>query len=284
MAYTRKSALALSLCLQPQLTASSPSTSSTVPEHLSFLFPAGNYTLTTALSSVSTACSSSPKTWRCYPYALYSPTAGNASSATFFWTIVPKTSWSYAISSTSNPFAPTFSNLPLQLHDANQYTERLTFNFSLSHSSIVDGPLTPDNPSTTTCWFNSTVMSVTLWTRMRADYPAGIGGVQIPVNGTSPDGAFATWPLRAEIRQTQAGGAGVPDCRDPTGGDVGGDMGASGECGCYYSNFELGGGNGTSGATTSGTSSGTVRGTTLTSSTPTGTSSGAAGRVTRTAS
>ncbi|KAJ9161490.1 hypothetical protein NKR19_g2210 [Coniochaeta hoffmannii] len=188
------------------------STSSiTTPEELSSLFPAGNYTLTIALSSISTSCSSSPKTWRCYPYTLYSPSSpsSNSSSATFFWTISPKTSYSYAISSTPNPFAPNFSDLPLTIVDANQYTEHFTFNFSLSHSSIVDGALGPSDPSTTTCWFNSTVVAVTLWTRIKADYPDGIGGVSVPLNGTAGDGAFATWPYRVEFERDSDGNRGV---------------------------------------------------------------------------
>jgi hypothetical protein len=164
--------------------------------------------------------------------------------ATFFWTITPKTSWSYTISSTPNPFAPVFSNLPLTIVDANQYTERFTFNFTLSYSSIVDGPLVPGDTSTTTCMFNSTVMAVTLWSRMRADYPEGIESVNIPVNGTGRDGSFAPWPFRVEIRETQAGGAGVPDCRDPKGQVVGVNLGRDGECGCSYRNFELGSGQG----------------------------------------
>ncbi|KAB5549854.1 hypothetical protein GE09DRAFT_187189 [Coniochaeta sp. 2T2.1] len=272
------------------------SSSTTDPTPLSTLFPAGNYTLSTALSSLTTSCSSSPQTWRCYPYTLYSPSlapSSNASTATFFWTITPKTSWSYTISSTPNPFAPSFADIPLTLHDPNQYTEHFTFNFSLRHSSVVEGQLAPSSTTaTTTCWFNSTVMAVTLWTRMRADFPAGIEGVNVPVGGTGSDGGFATWPFRVEVRQTQLGGEGVPDCRDPAGGKVGGgDLGGDGECGCFYRNYELGdgrSGNATTGATnsvvsTTGTAAGT-RSTSVTSAKTSGTSSASSGRVTGRAS
>ncbi|KAB5578474.1 hypothetical protein GE09DRAFT_551944 [Coniochaeta sp. 2T2.1] len=185
------------------------SSTATDPTPLATLFPAGNYTLTTALASLTTSCSSSPQTWRCYPYTLYSPSlppSSNASTATFFWTITPKTSWSYTISSTPNPFAPSFSDLPLTLHDPNQYTEHFTFNFSLRHSSVVEGQLTPSTTTTTMCWFNSTVMAVTLWTRMRADFPAGIEDVNVPVGGTGGDGSFATWPFRVEQSKPDCGG------------------------------------------------------------------------------
>jgi hypothetical protein len=228
---------------------SSSSTTSSKP--LSTLFPAGNYSFTTALSSVSTSCTSAPLTWRCYPFVPFSPSTANASSAVFFWSITPKTSWSYTISSSSNPFAPSFSDLPLAIHDANQYAERLTFNFTLSHSSVVDGPLGTDTAATT-CWFNSTVMAVTLWTRMRADFPAGIEGVGIPINGTGADGAYAAWPFRVQIRETQGSGADVPDCRHVDGGKVGGSAGGDGACGCFYGNFGLGW-NGTVGAVNSTT-------------------------------
>lgn len=170
------------------------------------------------------------------------------------WTISPVTPYSYAIFSTANPFAPTFSDVPLTLQDANQYAERFTFNLTLAHASIVDGALAPDDPSTTTCWFNGTVMAVTLWTRMPADFPAGVAAANVSVGGTGADGAFAAWPYRVEVTQTQqGGGAGVPDCIDAGGKAVGGaDLGADGECGCTYRNFELGGaavgGNGTAAA------------------------------------
>jgi hypothetical protein len=111
-------------------------------------------------------------------------------------------------------------------------------------------------------------MAVTLWTRIRAEFPAGIESVDVPVNGTGDDGAFATWPFRVEVTQTQEGREGVPDCRDPSEGKVGGDLAASGECGCFYSNFGLdtAAANGTGNATASRTASGTVSGTAVPSS------------------
>lgn len=101
---------------------------------------------------------------------------------------------------------------------------------------------------------------MTLWTRIRADFPQGIGAVNVSLSGNGADGAFATWPYRVEVRQTQLGGGeGVPDCIDAEGVAVGGNLGAEGECGCFYRNFELGSvaaGNGTASglnATASGT-------------------------------
>lgn len=157
----------------------------------------------------------------------------------------------------------------MTLLDANQYTERFAFNFSQPHSSVVDGgagALGVPGGATTTCWFNSTVTAVTLWTRIRAEFPPGIEAAPLPTNETAAAAAadaFPPWPFRVEVRQTQQGGAaGVPDCRDPSGENVGGDqLGAAGECGCFYSNFGLNGaGNGTGNATASASGTASVRG------------------------
>ncbi|KAK0632026.1 hypothetical protein B0T14DRAFT_559754 [Immersiella caudata] len=202
------------------------------------IFPSGSYAFTTSLTSVSTRCTTNPSTWACFPYSTFSPSNPSLSEATFYWIIQPLTSYSYSISSSDNPFAPQFKNLPLTLLDSNQYSERFTFNFTLDFVVTPNVPL-PDNGSgmsrgATRCTFYDTVMSATIWTKMRGEYPAGIERWEVPVNRTK---VFAGWPFRVEVRQVK-GGAG-PECRDGEGRvvNLGGDW--VGECGCEYGNFNL---------------------------------------------
>ena len=144
------------------------------------------------------------------------------------------------ISSSDNPFAPSFTNLSLTLLDPNQYTERFVFNFTMERAVVPSAPLA-GNPATTTCWFNQTVMTATLWTRDRATYPSNISSVPEPRNATFN---FDPWPYQVDIRETQAAGPNVPDCLDPAGNQVG-DFhvtpapGAASDCACVYTNYGL---------------------------------------------
>lgn len=213
----------------------------------SMLFPVGSYSFTTALANVSTGCTSDPSVFRCSPFTTYSSSPKN-SSMTLHWTITPLTRYSYAISSKADDPAPSFANLPMTLLDANQYSERLVFNFTTTKQVAV--PKLDGGPAT--CWFNDTVMSVTLWTRIRASYPPGVSSLPAPQVASA---SFAPWPYMVTVDEVQDGGAGVPDCRNGSGNSVGGGkLGAAGECGCYYANFDLdAGGNATSGAGGNGT-------------------------------
>lgn len=99
---------------------------------------------------------------------------------------------------------------------------------------------------------------------MKADYPEGIAAVDVPMNGTEGVfGGFAAWPYKVDVRQVQRGGVGVPDCRVDGGREVNVPDGqralgtGEGECGCYYRNHGLGGGNSTA-AGSSSVSSGRV--------------------------
>ncbi|EOO00707.1 putative tat pathway signal sequence protein [Phaeoacremonium minimum UCRPA7] len=140
------------------------------------------------------------------------------------------------ISSSENPFAPEFGNITLTILNRNTYRERFTFNFTMA-MPVVALSGTFNDTSTTTCYFNSTVLSATIWTRMRADYPRNISSVAAPVNASS---TFDPWPFAVDIAETQPAGADVPDCRDWQGRAVGdvsaGDGG--GACSCSYSNYD----------------------------------------------
>ncbi|KAJ9131988.1 hypothetical protein NKR23_g11487 [Pleurostoma richardsiae] len=203
------------------------------------LFPAGSYAFTTALVNTSTACTSEASTFRCYPYATYTPLSPNASAATFHWVITAVSSYAYTISSSANPFAPSFSNVSLTLLDGNQATERLVFSVPAAKAVVPAGSLPGAGDRAATCWFNSTVLSATLWTRARASYPPGVAAVPDPVNASA---TFQPWPYAAEIRQVAAAGPGVPDCRDGDGAEVGdsfAEAAGAGDCGCWYANHGL---------------------------------------------
>lgn len=197
------------------------------------------------------------------------------SSTTYHWIIEPTSPFSYVISSSpppgdnnssldqGSPALPTFTNLSLTLHDANQATERFTFSFMVPKIVKLDIPLDgPTNSSSTrrsaatintetelatrrlsrrqqqqqekrpiTCFFNTTLMTATIWTRTRADFPVNISEVLTPVNASRT--GFAPWPFRIEIEEvdseggptsstnpdeTQRAGPFVtPDCRDADG-------------------------------------------------------------------
>ncbi|KAK3329320.1 hypothetical protein B0H66DRAFT_19057 [Apodospora peruviana] len=233
----------------------------TPPEPLPIhLFPAGSYAFTTALANMSTGClgASTSGDWRCFPYTTYTPSSPSTAAATFYWIIEPVTAWSYVISSSDNPFAPSFTNLSLTLFDGNQDTERFTFDFVMAKGVAVtvtdsssDGSdrkrRDEASSSPTTCWFNSTRVSTTIWTRTRASYPANITSVPAPVNASS---VFAPWPYKVDIQQIQDGGGQQqqqqPDCRDAQGRPVSSAVEVvrprnddDDKCGCWYANYGL---------------------------------------------
>lgn len=80
--------------------------------------------------------------------------------------------------------------------------------------------------SLVTCFFNTTLMSATIYTRMRASFPQSVTDLPNPVNASRT--GFAPWPYRVEITErdpdvtasnsnSTAGATTVPDCRDATG-------------------------------------------------------------------
>ncbi|KAH8899435.1 hypothetical protein GQ53DRAFT_310455 [Thozetella sp. PMI_491] len=203
-------------------------------------FPAGSWSFITALTTVSTACTRNSATFRCYPFATYNPATPNTSAATFQWIIQPVTPYSYVIASSDNPFAPSFTNVSLELVDQNQGTERFSFNFTTAKAVVPSTPL-PGSAGAVSCWFNSTLVTATLWTHERATYPANITSLPEPRNAST---SFAPWPYRVELKQVQEPGPGVPDCRDGAGQPVGDfhiEPAAAGDesCQCIYANYGL---------------------------------------------
>ena len=216
------------------------------PAPISTDFPAGTWTFSTALQNTSTACTSNGATFNCYPFVTYTPATADTSAASFHWTIAASGPSSYSVSSSANPFAPVFSNLPLTLVDAGLDTERLTFSFSLALPVVPTINIVHGQHSAATCTFGSAVLSATLWTRLRAEYPANMtspGSVPAVPKGGSE--TFPPWPFRVDISETQMPRKGVPSCVDTRGvslGDFSLPGGSGGPCGCWYTNFGLGNG------------------------------------------
>ncbi|KAF4991808.1 hypothetical protein FGRMN_7578 [Fusarium graminum] len=194
-----------------------PTKESSTPEP-SPKFPAGSFAFKADLQNTSTECTSNPSTWRCYPYT-------EGSSATFFWIITPNGQDSYNISSTENPFAPSFTNLTLNLLDKDTSKERLQFSFSMDKTVVPDGNLTSSNRAAK-CTFDDTLIEATLWTKTSRDGD-GFGNDK-----------FADWPGVVEIVQRKTFVGSSPTCVDSQGAAIGDVKAGSGACECRYANYE----------------------------------------------
>jgi hypothetical protein len=215
--------------------------------------PLGQYSFSTNLRAQQTNCSSSPATWRCYPYTVFdssNPSTEASSSSTFDW-IIRNVSATYAtsttpntptsgvpanltISSTNNPFALAFSDQQLTYFaDTNATSPRLTFAFALPKTVVPISALTSDNAATQ-CYFNSTVLSGTIYLA---------GSVGSSANSTASS-SYQEWPYPVEIIQNSPGGEGTPDCYETVDGQLGARVveglepkGEGYECRCEYSNY-----------------------------------------------
>jgi len=214
--------------------------------------PIGQYSFATTLRAQQTNCSSNPATWRCYPYTVFNPSdpSTQASSlSTFDWIIrnysaiyatstTPNTPTSgipanLTISSTNNPFALAFTAQQLTYHaDANASSPRLTFSFPLSKIVVPTSALTSNN-AVTQCFFNSTMLSGTIYLA---------GSLDSAVNSTG-SGSYQDWPYAVDVIQSSPGGEGVPDCYETVNGQLGArieglEPKAEGdECRCEYRNY-----------------------------------------------
>ncbi|KAK1704233.1 tat pathway signal sequence [Colletotrichum lupini] len=223
----------LSVGLTVGMRSSSPSTTLDTTTNSTTLFPSGSFAFNTALLESNTGCTANPSTWRCYPYQNYSQSA-NDSLASFFWTISPKNSYTYQVSSSSNPFAPQFTNQTMVLLEGNTLNERLVFNFSLPKTVVPSEAITEDGRAAT-CTFSDTAFRATLWTRRNTTTP--LGTVASGVNATSTDGnvKWGPWPGQVEIVQVKKGG---PECQDKAGNAVTIAAGRE-QCKCRYANYDL---------------------------------------------
>ncbi|KAK4204048.1 hypothetical protein QBC40DRAFT_262075 [Triangularia verruculosa] len=223
----------------------------------STLFPAGSYTFTTALlPNTSTSCltlASFSLAWQCY-------SSPSDQTSTFHWTIHPSPRNTYTISSTprmSNTSEPQFQNLSLTTLDINQFAERLTFSFIYPKPVSLSIPVNNSaGEEKLKCWFNTTVLTATIFTRQRATWPEHVGTANTTaITGSEPkEGEERIWPFLVEVSERQLGDeeGTIPDCYYTNNGthvDLLGLMpaqngtageGEGGECGCWYRNFGLG--------------------------------------------
>lgn len=222
----------------------SPSDSALVQQ-----FPLGQYSFTTTLRAQETNCTSNPATWRCYPYTVFNPSdqsTSTSSQSTFDW-ILRNTSAIYAtntstvptspdgipanltLSSTNNPFALTFPAQPLTYQaDANSTSSRLTFSFTLPKVVVPTSAITSNNAATQ-CFFNSTILSGSIY-------------LSTPRDNSATAGSYEQWPYAVEIYQSSPSGQGTPDCYETVNGGLGErvnlDASVEGsECSCEYKNY-----------------------------------------------
>lgn len=202
-------------------------------------FPAGSYTFDTVLSSVSTGCTSNSNTWRCFPYSTYSET-GSGADTQFNWIITTSetNSSEYLISSSTNPFALDFINATLSLTDNG--TAREAYKFSINMQKIVVPNVTlTANDATTNCFYNQTIFSAVLYTKMAKTYPSTNS---TGANPSGSSGKYVSWPYAVDVLQIADGGSSVPDCYQMVNGNTGAHVTidtepSSQSCECAYENY-----------------------------------------------
>lgn len=206
-------------------------------------FPIGAYAITAFLTNTSTSCTSNASTWSCYPYTTYSsdPTG---SEAPFNWIITAAAADNtFQISSSDNPLSLAFANASLTLLDADSPTERYTFSVpNIVKTVLPSVSLTNDNVRST-CFYNSTVLHASLYTRMNATL---LGDLTIPQAQMGRGVNFnQTWPGAVMVEQTAAGGSEVPNCYRLSNGWAVGDMlplptePHNTQCSCLYRNYAI---------------------------------------------
>ncbi|KAK3398094.1 hypothetical protein B0T20DRAFT_354479 [Sordaria brevicollis] len=91
-------------------------------------------------------------------------------------------------------------------------------------AEILQETATP-TPAPAICWYNQTIVRGTIWTRMRASYPASITNVSTPIINATNE--FAPWPFAVQLTLEQTyeedergNGKKAPDCRDAQGNSV----------------------------------------------------------------
>ena len=229
-----------------------PSNSGDTEPELIQQLPLGQYSFSTTLRAQQTNCSSNPATWRCYPYTIFNPSdpGTQASSLSTFDWIIRNTSAIYAtsttpntptsgvpanltISSTNNPFALAFTAQQLTYHaDTNATSPRLTFAFALPKIVVPTSALTLSN-AVTQCYFNSTVLSGTIYLAGSLDSSASSTG----------SSSYQEWPHPVDIVQSSPGGEGIPDCYETVDGKLGARVEGlepeveGYECRCEYRNY-----------------------------------------------
>lgn len=190
-------------------------------------FPAGSYSFNTRLQETTTSCTSRSTTWRCYPFE-------EGKNATFFWVIHSQNasdanSPSYTVSSTDNPFAPSFTNLTATVAGRDTPDERLTFFFDMDKTVVPSDSLTPSNQAAL-CTFGGTRFEATIWTRRKDGKEIG--------SDREAGSNFAAWPADVEVVQSKQSEEDQPRCEDRDGNRITDVQAADGECVCGYANFD----------------------------------------------
>lgn len=191
-------------------------------------FPIGTYSFTTFLDTVTPECTSNSATWTCYPYVIYNSNKKKAMT-TLNW-IITGSEGNYKISSTDNELSIDFEDVDLVLYSEGQDSERYHFQFTMDKEVVPSTSITDDD-SSTVCYFNSTIFTGYLYTKMEKDYP-------------TDDASDNPWPFAVRAEQSVGGGENVPNCYKTVDGQMteqitdGLDaMGASTLCSCLYRNY-----------------------------------------------
>ncbi|KAL9125508.1 MAG: hypothetical protein Q9217_005295 [Psora testacea] len=210
-------------------------------------FPAGSYTFTTFLNTISKDCTSNSASWSCEPSVTYESDPVN-SKAQFNWIITatnttPAAAPNFTISSTNNPFAIDFKDASLNLMDEGTDTERYTF------ETQVQKIVFPTNSFAIKCFYNDTQFSADLYTKKTRTFPSN--ATTSPINAASAttrtgNGAsYAEWEFAVDAAQSIGGGVDVPDCYQYNNRQIGAKITSGYEeqelnefCSCTYRNYD----------------------------------------------
>lgn len=71
------------------------------------------------------------------------------------------------------------------------------------------------------CWFNETVVSATIWTRLPASYAGNVGMNATNSTYARDNNGFAPWPFAVQVEKTVVGkGDGILECKDAAGNTI----------------------------------------------------------------
>jgi hypothetical protein len=208
-------------------------------------FPAGTYAIPVFLTDVSTNCTSISPTWACYPYQTYDQNE-SSSMATFNWIITADNSNSnFTLGTSENPFAPTFSNVPLTLQNPNAPDEHYAFSLNLFKKVVPDATITNDG-SNANCYYNNTIFSGVLYTKKPPQTTTLSNGNNTgSMNSNNSD--WKPWPYAVNVTQSISGGQNVPNCYEFGNNGADGPRVTNGLepqpanqiCECKWMNFDL---------------------------------------------
>lgn len=216
-------------------------------------FPQGSYLFSTFLDTVSTGCVEDPRAFTCYPYQTYSESAAQ-SAFIFNWIIAAATDAAaksdFTISSSENPFALAFTDVPLRLVDEGKEAERYVFEIPADKVVVPTGPIGGET-ARLGCHYNDTSFEAQLFTKRPKRRPQSARFPASPSNSAASGrwrrrvkakrAQYQPWPYAVQVEQTIRSGPGVPSCfkmvngeeKDQANVDLGVAEGA-GTCRCLY--------------------------------------------------